>query len=123
VYDARFLISEHTFRGLVEPERFAIRRVDRVAVKGKNDAVDVYEVVDAEAPERRAAKIATRPMLDAAMESYFARKFEVALASFKQVSAQDPEDAVPVLLAVRCSRYLQAPPPENWRGFEKLINK
>ena len=64
VYRARFLIGEHTFQSLTEPQDFAIRRVDRVAVKGKNAAVDVYEVIDAEAPERRAAKLGTRRLLD-----------------------------------------------------------
>ena len=123
VYDGRYLISGHTFRGLTEPHEFAIRRIDRVAVKGKNTAVDVYEVLDAEAPERRAAKLATHQLLDSAMERYFFREFEAALALFKQVSAEDAEDAVPVLLAERCSRYLLVPPPEDWQGFEKLVSK
>jgi hypothetical protein len=123
VYGGRYLISGHTFRGLTEPHEFAIRRIDRVAVKGKNTAVDIYEVLDAEAPERRAAKLATRQLLESAMERYFFREFEVALALFKQVSAEDAEDAVPVLLAERCSRYLLIPPPEDWQGFEQLASK
>jgi predicted ATPase/class 3 adenylate cyclase len=123
VYNVRFLISGHTFRGLADPDSFAIRRIDRVAVKGKNTAVDVYEVIDAEMPDRRAAKIATRPLLDSALEKYFLREFEAALVLLKQVSAEDAEDAVPVLLAERCSRYLLIPPSEDWQGFEKLASK
>jgi hypothetical protein len=95
----------------------------RVAIKGKNAAIDVFEVIDAEAPERRAAKLATRPLLHSAMEQYFGREFEAALALFKQVSREDPEDAVPVLFVERCSRFLQAPPPEDWQGFEKMTSK
>jgi hypothetical protein len=96
---------------------------DRVAVTGKNAAIDVFEVIDAEAPERRAAKLATRPLLHSAMEQYFGREFEAALALFKQVSREDPEDAVPVLFVERCSRFLQEPPPEDWQGFEKMTSK
>ena len=123
VYRGRFLIGGHTFQNLTHAHDFLIRRVDRVAVKGKNAAIDVFEVIDAEAPERRAAKLATRPLLHSAMEQYFGREFEAALALFKQVSREDPEDAVPVLFVERCSRFLQAPPPEDWQGFEKMTIK
>jgi len=123
VYRGRFLIGGHTFQNLTHAHDFLIRRVDRVAVKGKNAAIDVFEVIDAEAPERRAAKLATRPLLHSAMEQYFGREFEAALALFKQVSREDPEDAVPVLFVERCSRFLQAPPPEDWQGFEKMTSK
>jgi hypothetical protein len=50
-------------------------------------------------------------------------RLEAALALFKQVSREDPEDAVPVLFVERCSRFLQAPPPEDWQGFEKMTSK
>jgi len=123
VYHARLLISADTLRSLTGPEEWAIRMVDRVAVKGKNAAVDIYEVIDAETPERRTAKLSTCQVLDSAMQRYFGREFEEAQALFEQASAEDPKDAVPILFAKRCLRYLQTPPPETWQGFEKLANK
>jgi class 3 adenylate cyclase len=122
-YNARFLIGAHTFQSLTESHGFVIRKVDRVAVKGKNAAIDVYEVIDAETPERAAAKLSTRPLLDSAMKSYFEREFEAALDLFEKASADDPEDAVPKLFVERCARYLEAPPATNWQGFEKLTSK
>jgi len=123
VYRARFLIGEHTFRSLTEPGAFAIRMVDRVAVKGKNDAIEVYEVIDAEPPERRAAKLATYPLLGSAMRMYADREFPAARAMFEDVLRQDPDDAVPLLFAGRCAHYLQEPPAGDWQGFEKLDHK
>jgi len=123
VYRARLLIGESTCRSLAEPDAFAIRRVDRVAVKGKDAVVDIHEVIDAEAPERRAAKLATRALLGSAMERYYAREFGAALAGFERACAEDPDDAVPALFAERCTRYLQSPPPADWQGFEKLTRK
>jgi class 3 adenylate cyclase/tetratricopeptide (TPR) repeat protein len=122
-YRARFLIGARMFQSLTEPHDFAIRKVDRVAVKGKNAPFDVYEVIDAETPERAAAKLATRSLLDSAMRYYFAREFKAALALFKQASTEDPEDVVPTLFAERCARYLETPPPADWQGFEKLASK
>jgi hypothetical protein len=97
--------------------------IDRVAVKGKNDAVRLYEVIDAEPPRRRDAKLATRERLHSAMENYFGREFETALEEFERLSSEDPDDAVPLLFAARCDRYLRAPPPLDWQGFEKLDEK
>ncbi len=114
LYSARFLIGEHTFSSLVEPNTYAIRLVDRVVVSGKSAAVDLYEVLDAEAPARREAKLATRNLLRSAMGRYFDGKFETALPLFERACAEDPDDAVlEILFAERCSRHLHELPPDD----------
>ncbi len=123
IYRARFLISEHTFRSLPEPNAFEMRMIDRVAVMGKNAAVELYEILDADSLERRAAKIATRNALCSAMDRYFTREFGAALTIFEQICAVDPDDPVPLLFVERCSRYLKEPPPHDWGGFEKFTHK
>ncbi len=123
LYGGRCLISEHTVRTLTEPDAHAIRLVDRVAVAGKSTPVDIYEVIDAETPARRAAKFATRKLLQAGIESYFGADFNKALRLFEQVCTVDPHDAVPSLFAERCSRYVRDLPPHDWQGFEKLVHK
>ena len=49
LYQAKVLISEETLAHL-SGTSYVTRLVDRVAVKGKSAAVDVYEVLDAELP-------------------------------------------------------------------------
>ena len=78
-YDSRFLIGGSTYQGLGEHHRFSIRHVDRVAVKGKQEAVDLYEVLDAEPPERRDRKERTRPFLHRGLAHYFNREFHDAV--------------------------------------------
>jgi class 3 adenylate cyclase len=58
-YSARFLIGENAVRTLKDPAAFPMRLVDQVAVAGKTAPIDLYEVIDAEGPERRQAKMAT----------------------------------------------------------------
>ncbi|MBO9649384.1 MAG: AAA family ATPase [Variovorax sp.] len=122
VYLARLLIGEATYQALRDPDAFELRRVDRVAVKGKNIAVDVYEVIDAESPERREAKLATRKRLESAMTLYFEGEFEAALGLFEEAGAADPHDAVPQIFIERCTRYMREPVKE-WEGFERLLHK
>ncbi|MEH2538398.1 MULTISPECIES: AAA family ATPase [unclassified Bradyrhizobium] len=120
VYRARLLISEHTLQGLKDPNAFAIRMVDRVSVKGKNEGVDIYEVLDAETPERRAIKLKTVELLRSGMEKYFCRDFNAARIAFERARSESPEDVLPTLFLERCARYRQQPPPDNWDGIERL---
>jgi class 3 adenylate cyclase len=121
-YRAHFLISEHTYRGLTEPNSFALRLVDRVAVKGRSDPVSLYEVLDAEAPESREAKLATRPLLEAALEKYFDRQFAAAREDFQCMARENDGDIVPRIFVERCTRYVKEPPGDDW-GFERLAEK
>lgn len=122
-YGARFLIGEHTRAGLRDAERYSLRRVDRVAVKGKARAVVLHEVLDAELPSRRAAKEATRAAWEAATERYLARDFEGAARAFAALAGEDPEDAVFPIFAERAARYREEPPGEAWDGVETLTTK
>jgi predicted ATPase/class 3 adenylate cyclase len=119
-YGAPFLIGESTYAALAPDSRASIRVVDRVAVKGKQRGVTLYEVLDAESDERRQLKLATRPLLQAALASYDSRDFPSARDSFGVMAQLDPEDQVPRIFLERCQRYLERAPADDWEGYESL---
>lgn len=123
LYGARVLVSGASAAALGAPPAFALRQVDWVAVKGKLAAVALYELLDAETPARRDAKLATRAPLHAAMQQYFARDFDAAEQAFERLCLADPLDPVPVLFARRCRRNRADPPPPEWQGVERLTGK
>ncbi len=120
VYGAQFLIGENTHRSLEHPEKYSIRMVDRVAVKGKALAVRLYEILDAEEPDRKEAKESTKEFLERGMEAYFKREFASAQGLFSKGMEKDPEDPVFGMFFHRSQRYLKNPPPEDWGGYESL---
>ena len=122
-YGARFLIGEETRRRLGDDARFTLRAVDRVAAKGKAQAMTLYEVLDAEEPARRAAKESTIALLDEARDLYAHARFADAGRVIATARAVDPHDAVLDVLAARCSRYELDPPPPEWQGVEALDSK
>nr|CRH04771.1 Putative serine/threonine kinase with two-component sensor domain [Candidatus Magnetococcus massalia] len=122
-YGAKFLIGEQTFERVRDSGQFSTRLVDCVAVKGKSQAIKLYEVLDGESAQRRNAKEATKSQLDAAMQAYYARDFTQAYELFIDAKAQDPDDCVLSLFTQRTQRYLKEPPPHDWQGFEKLNKK
>jgi class 3 adenylate cyclase len=123
IYEAQFLIGENTYTSLENPGSFSIRMVDYVAVKGKDRAIRLYEVLDAEEDSRRKAKEASKGELTTGMDAYFNRNFSTALAIFNNLMKSDPKDTVPFIFAQRCMEYAGKPLPEDWKGYEKLAKK
>jgi predicted ATPase/class 3 adenylate cyclase len=122
-YDAPFLLGQPTVEALANPRRFSLRLVDRVAVKGREQGLDLYEVLDAEVPDRRARKESTRDVLREGMDLYFRRDFQGAAAAFRDALQTLPDDLVPARLLERAERYEKDPPPEDWEGVETLTHK
>ena len=122
-YGAPMLIGESTYRKLPDPSVFSIRMVDRVAVKGKNKAGTVYEVIDAETDERRKAKEATKASVTEALKRYYERDFTGALGLFAEAKGKMQDDLVPTAFFRRCLRFIENPPPEEWEGVEVLTEK
>ncbi len=122
-YDCQFLIGEKTFKEIQSEKEFSLRIVDYVAVKGKDQAIKIYEVLNAETDERRALKEKTKPMLTAGLDAYFGMEFSKALEYFSQGNELDPTDKIFELYMTRSLEYIQNNPGENWTGFEQMKHK
>lgn len=91
-------------------DAFWLRRLDRVAVKGKQTGVEIYELLG-----RRAAGMPAPTIVaayEAALAAYFAGDFGRALARFDALVDDRPSR----VLAARCREYLAAAPPRAWDG-------
>jgi adenylate cyclase len=86
---------------------FAFRRLDRVAVKGKQQGVEVFELLG-----RKSPRPAAIDRYEAALDHYFHRQFEAALA----VLGDGGDDGPSRVLVARCHRLLAEPPPPDWNG-------
>ena len=112
-YGVTMLISEST-RSLLG-DRYLVRPVDLVAVKGKKDAVRVYEVVkrsaDASEDDRRHMK-----RFEQALEAYFARQFASAVQIATEILTRVPDDGPAQALKMRAEYFIAEPPPSDWNG-------
>lgn len=118
-YGARVLIADATHDAL-PPSMFSLRPVDRVAVKGRQGAQTIYEVLDAASAAERPAKERSRAALERAMERYYARDFGAAAVGFAACRDLAPTDLVPSIFLERCQRFAEAPPPDDWSGVDRL---
>ncbi|MCB9538142.1 MAG: adenylate/guanylate cyclase domain-containing protein [Myxococcales bacterium] len=95
-----------------------LREVDRVQVKGRSRAVQVYEVVGERAEPVVVARLGR---FAAALERYRAGAFAEARAAFEALSAEG--DAPSAIFAERAAAYEQAPPPGDWAGVFVMTTK
>jgi adenylate cyclase len=91
--------------GALDGGGVAFRRVDKVAVKGKQQAVVVYEILEGE-------RTATVQAYEDAFAVYLARDFARAREMLRAL----PDDPPGQVLALRCATMMAEPPPQDWDG-------
>ena len=90
--------------------QFSFRLIDRVAVKGKREAVRVYELLgEGSSPDAFPAERA----YERALHAYFVRDFGAALESLALLGDDPPSR----MLALRCHALLAHPPSDDWNGI------
>ena len=123
LYKAKVLISEDTCLKLT-PGSFALRMIDKVAVKGKSEAVKVFEVLDAEAEDVMALRVKNIARFDEAVTLYQTQKIKDALALFESIYNDDPTDMVAALYIERCSNFLKDGwDASTWDGVNRMQTK
>jgi adenylate cyclase len=110
-FGTQILISETTRRQL--DGRHVVRRLGRIAVRGKEDCIKAYEVREAVTDDDPSRLVTFRNGLAA----YYRGRFAEAQAAFGQLRGIDPAAEIYLL---RCSNLLSAPLPADWDGSLRL---
>jgi len=93
-YRVPLLVSQQTFLRLQNPEEYSFRIIDKVAVKGKSEMVSVFEIFDADPPETRRAKLATKTQFERALALYNMDEFKAAARLLERCLSENENDAV-----------------------------
>ncbi|MEG4249034.1 AAA family ATPase [Microcoleus sp. Pol10D4] len=93
-YGVALLITQQTFNKLDNPSNYAIRMIAEISVKGKVDLSTIYEVFEADIPETKQGKLATKDLFNQALILYRQQKFIEATALFSQCLELCPSDQV-----------------------------
>lgn len=106
IYRVSLLVSHHTFLQLQNANQYSMRVVDRVRVKGKVNYVSVYEVFDADPPEQREAKLATKTPFETALLHFYQGNHETAAQGFQACLKVNPQDQVVQVYLERCHQNI-----------------
>lgn len=123
LYGTGVLISDMVYQSIKHPERYLIRRVDKVKVKGKTRAMGLYEVMILDQEENRPKWQAYILEFDRAFEHYDAADFSAAKKGFDRCLEEHPVDTVALVLKKRCETFLSLGIPQNWDGTYTALEK
>ncbi len=101
-YGVSLLITHWTFMALEDANQYAIRIIDRVKVKGKSNAVTVYEVFDADLPGIKAGKLITKTTFEYGLMQYYLERYSEAAKLFQECLDRNPQDQVAQIYLERC---------------------
>jgi two-component system sensor histidine kinase ChiS len=123
IYGATLLISGETYSRLKDASQYAIRIIDRVKVKGKSQAVTVYEVLDGEVSPIQEMKMKTIDDFEQGMTYYYQKQFKQAAHCFQQILEISVEDKAAQIYLKRCEHFQKWGVPDDWDGVEALESK
>ncbi|NLO04246.1 MAG: hypothetical protein GX131_00315 [candidate division WS1 bacterium] len=121
IYRTCVIVSESTALGA--GEGFIYRPLGSVTVKGKQEAVKIYELLcEAEGPEAlRAAHLAG--LSEQGLKLYFDRQWNEAAAVFESITQEFPDDGPGEVCLRRCRQFMTTPPDPDWDGVLRLDRK
>ncbi len=122
-YGVSLVISEQALQHLSNPEKYQMRFLDRVIVKGRSEAIAIYEILDGELPEIRDLKLQTLSDFENGLESYRCGDCIQAKVYFEKVLAVNSEDKAAALYLERVEELQQKGIPEDWCGVWAMTKK
>lgn len=119
-YGTNIIISEHTY-AQVQQENFTVRELDYVRVKGKEQAVAIYELFGYGDLYKQKQKLAD--LFHHGLAAYRERQWEQAITLFAEALKLYPGDQPSQVFIQRCKAYQSDPPPEGWKGVFVMTTK
>ena len=122
-YGVSLLISESAFNCLKNPKKYQIRFLDRVSVKGRDEPINVYEVLDGEVDSVRELKLKTQGNFALGLECYRLGGLVAAKDYFEKVLAVNSSDKTAQLYLERIDKLTVTGVPKNWDGVWAFTQK
>ncbi|MBF0279565.1 MAG: HAMP domain-containing protein [SAR324 cluster bacterium] len=122
-YEVNLLITDATLASLGESPPFLIREIDKVRVKGKQEAITIYEVFDEDEENIRNAKLNFRDEFQQGLQLYQSKKWEESLKLFESIQTNYPEDRLIGIYIERCRSFMHHSPSEDWDGVYTMESK
>lgn len=105
LYHTPLLISQSTYYELEVPEKYDIRFLDRIRVKGKRQPLSLYEVFDNDPVRLRDGKRLTKTKFEAAVAHYHLKEIPRAMELLRECLETAPKDIPARIYLARCEQF------------------
>jgi len=120
-YGCDIILSEFTYQ--LCGNRIWVRELDKIRVKGKYQAVKIYELIGDRNTPLNSATQKFLSLYQAGRAAYLSRNFPQAIALFEAAKNIRPQDQAVTIHLERAIIYLRQPPPDSWEGVWTMMTK
>ncbi len=123
IFGVYAIVSESTKRQAETTGEFVFRQLGKVRVKGRYKSADLYQLVGF-SDQFDHSSLSLIEQFETALQFYFDRKFEDALAIFKKLSTKESENFhvneflnPSLFYSELCRDLIENPPESGWNGI------
>jgi adenylate cyclase len=121
-FGSKAMIAEETYQQV--KDEFLCRQLDLLVVKGKTEPKKVYELMgDRKSEEDLSKQEEAVGIYHEALQFYYDRQWNEAIAQFQQVQKLLPGDGPSQTYIKRCKQFKEEPPGDDWDGVFHLKTK
>lgn len=120
-YGCDIVLSEHTYEFC--KDKIWVRELDRTQVKGKREAVNLYELIGSKETPLEDRQHQFLELYATAREAYTSQRFQEAIGLFEQAQQLHPDDRAVAVHIRRAKSYVESPPPADWDGVYVMKTK
>jgi len=120
IYGSSIIISQDTLIKINKPEKYNYRFLDIVKVKGKQEAVYIFEVLDGDPDDVKQLKLETKQDFSDAIKFYKSKDFVKAVKLFTRIYEINKHDKAASVYIERCNKFIKNGVPEDWDGIETI---
>ena len=91
-YKCNIILSEQSMERVSEIDKFSIRPLGRVQVKGRRVPLRIYEYFDGDVPKMIDYKVSSIEHFNHVIDSYENKVFRESTKAFSQVLVRNPDD-------------------------------
>ena len=112
-YDTLTMVSQVTLEA-GDPSRYRVRELDYIAVKGREEPVKVYELLELAGVQLPSDKEAALACYEQGMAEYKKHEWASAREHFEAALDACPDDGPSRVYVERCDDHIASPPPPDW---------
>jgi len=122
-YGANIILSEDSLKTIENKQDYNFRYLGKVKVKGKSNAVAIYECFDGDEEENRTLKIKTLKQFEKGLKHFYNEAFPKASAAFDLVLTKNPNDKVAKYFVTKSAEYTISGIPKDWDMVNTMETK
>ena len=119
IYGTNIIISDYTFKSV--KQKFEIRKLDIVRVKGKKKPIPIYELIsEKDRIDSKQSEFINN--FENGLDLYLKGEWKSAIKLFEKAHSYKKDKASSIFIK-RCKDFMKNPPPKDWDGVWDIKTK